>query len=103
MTEMFGEAWSPMSVPDLAPDDDDDAFTFRTVQIRVDLQVIEHYESMQNAFLCKLVQKCAMISALPLLMYFGLHQRQVDKREKRKRKRNFRLPFFHLLFCLTTV
>ena len=23
MTEMFGEAWSPMSVPDLAPDDDD--------------------------------------------------------------------------------
>ena len=26
MTEMFGEAWSPMSVPDLAPDDDDDKF-----------------------------------------------------------------------------
>ena len=24
MTEIFGEAWSPMSVPDLAPDDDDD-------------------------------------------------------------------------------
>ena len=24
MTEMFGKAWSPMSVPDLAPDDDDD-------------------------------------------------------------------------------
>ena len=24
MTEMFGLAWSPMSVPDLAPDDDDD-------------------------------------------------------------------------------
>ena len=24
MTEMFGEAWSPMSVPDLAPGDDDD-------------------------------------------------------------------------------
>ena len=24
MTEMFGEAWSPMSVPDLAPDDDND-------------------------------------------------------------------------------
>ena len=24
MTGMFGEAWSPMSVPDLAPDDDDD-------------------------------------------------------------------------------
>ena len=28
MTEMFGEAWSPMSVPDLAPDDDDDKITF---------------------------------------------------------------------------
>ena len=26
MTEMFGEAWSPMSVPDLAPDDDDDEY-----------------------------------------------------------------------------
>ena len=24
MTEMFGDAWPPMSVPDLAPDDDDD-------------------------------------------------------------------------------
>ena len=24
MTEMFGEAWPTMSVPDLAPDDDDD-------------------------------------------------------------------------------
>ena len=24
MTAMFGEAWPPMSVPDLAPDDDDD-------------------------------------------------------------------------------
>ena len=24
-TEMFGEAWSPMSVPDLAPDDDDES------------------------------------------------------------------------------
>ena len=28
MTEMFGEAWSPMSVPDLAPDDDDDVTKF---------------------------------------------------------------------------
>ena len=24
MTEMFGEAWPPMSVPDLAPGDDDE-------------------------------------------------------------------------------
>ena len=28
MTEMFGEAWSPMSVPDLAPDDDDDEYRY---------------------------------------------------------------------------
>ena len=33
MTEMFGEAWSPMSVPDLAPDDDDDCFTSLTRRI----------------------------------------------------------------------
>ena len=31
MTEMFGEAWSPMSVPDLAPDDDDDIKTEMTL------------------------------------------------------------------------
>ena len=28
MTEMFGEAWSPMSVPDLAPDDDEGKLCF---------------------------------------------------------------------------
>ena len=28
MTEKFGEAWSPMSVPDLAPDDDDDIYMY---------------------------------------------------------------------------
>ena len=43
MTEMFGEAWPPMSVPDLAPDDDDDASTFRTVQrYCAALHIIEH-------------------------------------------------------------
>ena len=31
MTEMFGEAWPPMSVPDLAPDDDDDRCDEMTV------------------------------------------------------------------------
>ena len=35
MTEMFGEAWPPMSAPDLAPDDDDD-----------DEQMAESCESM---------------------------------------------------------
>ena len=32
MTEMFGEAWSPMSVPDLAPDDDDERILNPTVR-----------------------------------------------------------------------
>ena len=35
MTEMFGEAWSPMSVPDLAPDDDDDD-EFRVMNSEID-------------------------------------------------------------------
>ena len=37
MTEMFGEAWSPMSVPDLAPDDDDEMVEWRS-----------SYRSVQN-------------------------------------------------------
>ena len=28
---MFGEAWSPMSVPDLAPDDDDELLTITII------------------------------------------------------------------------
>ena len=39
MTEMFGEAWSPMSVPDLAPDDDDRDI----VTNRLNNQVIQYY------------------------------------------------------------
>ena len=31
MTEMFGEAWPPMSVPDLAPDDDDDSLPINDI------------------------------------------------------------------------
>ena len=40
MTEMFGEAWSPMSVPDLAPDDDDDyiAIVIITVVVVIALE-----------------------------------------------------------------
>ena len=37
MTEMFGEAWSPMSVPDLAPDDDDD--DDKTIEILINSQL----------------------------------------------------------------
>ena len=32
MTEMFGEAWSPMSVPDLAPDDDDEGLIAQSLE-----------------------------------------------------------------------
>ena len=34
MTEMFREAWSPMSAPDLAPDDDDDACLIEAWRLR---------------------------------------------------------------------
>ena len=37
MTEMFGEAWPPMSVPDLAPDDDDEAYLVLNLAIKCGL------------------------------------------------------------------
>ena len=40
MTEMFGEAWPPMSVPDLAPDDDDDDICFSLIMGEVDKHTI---------------------------------------------------------------
>ena len=33
MTEMFGEAWPPMSVPDLAPGDDNDDKALKSVHV----------------------------------------------------------------------
>ena len=36
MTEMFGEAWQPMSVPDLAPDDDDDDYHSTSILSNID-------------------------------------------------------------------
>ena len=42
MTEMFGEAWSPMSVPDLAPDDDDDNHSLIMYNLRY-LDAVKHF------------------------------------------------------------
>ena len=39
MAEMFGEAWSPMSVPDLAPDDDED----RNCGFILYFSVVDHF------------------------------------------------------------
>ena len=36
MTEMFGEAWSPISVPDLAPDDDDELHSMNRILLITD-------------------------------------------------------------------
>ena len=54
MTEMFGEAWSPMSVPDLAPDDDDDeslgmvAIITKTLPLRNTIATCDHDISGKN-------------------------------------------------------
>ena len=51
MTEMFGEAWSPMSVPDLAPDDDDDKKSTKRlvgeIPIRIHAVVTKFYNQRQ--------------------------------------------------------
>ena len=47
MTEMFGEAWPPMSVPDLAPDDDDDdsqSLIFQLSQFRVTVATLRLFD-----------------------------------------------------------
>ena len=53
MTEMFGEAWSPMSVPDLAPDDDDEAklliICFEYLLIRYKQTVIELLPALKSS------------------------------------------------------
>ena len=51
MTEMFGEAWSPMSVPDLAPDDDDDD---DLDQCSVDPRLLRlHLKTVQERLVCE--------------------------------------------------
>ena len=49
MTEMFGEAWSPMSVPDLAPDDDDDHVGLNNIDWFVSINMTDLHEMR---FLC---------------------------------------------------
>ena len=57
MTEMFGEAWSPMSVPDLAPDDDDDSLFWKNRDV---FSLYLHWHAMTIAtcflnFILKLI------------------------------------------------
>ena len=47
---MFGEAWPPMSAPDLAPDDDDDDDDDDDGQFRV-LLVLRELRALVNSFL----------------------------------------------------
>ena len=50
MTEMFGEAWPPMSAPDLAPDDDDDTGKNLNLTTKIELLYRNHYriQSQKN-------------------------------------------------------
>ena len=48
MTEMFGEAWSPMSVPDLAPDDDDDDIEYILLYNRQKSVIFGDYQWAKN-------------------------------------------------------
>ena len=49
MTEMFGEAWSPMSVPDLAPDDDDTPYSV-ALDSTITARVVEFCNTYRSKF-----------------------------------------------------
>ena len=51
MTEMFGEAWPPMSVPDLAPDDDDDSILVGRGQL---LDKLNQHQVMMLKVYCQI-------------------------------------------------
>ena len=83
MTEMFGEAWSPMSVPDLAPDDDDDDSTnkiiFLTklhmkltlVHLSVKICLVYHSRSLSRVSQMS-VLKYSYLKLFPISMTFFL-------------------------------
>ena len=58
MTEMFGEAWSPMSVPDLAPDDDDDDLVIKCF---IYLILKSFLQTLQYACCVPLLLRCSQL------------------------------------------
>ena len=56
MTEMFGEAWPPMSVPDLAPDDDDDDHKKTGKTLALTIEGLSHLCRIARKSSCKFSQ-----------------------------------------------
>ena len=70
MTEMFGEAWSPMSVPDLAPDDDDDDYNQPLFFFSQRLQNI-YYKQCSSVIFLTVMQDCLNYIIISLLNHSG--------------------------------
>ena len=65
MTEMFGEAWSIMSVPDLAPDDDDD-LTFDAISscMTTIMAILKNNEVSPNSQNASIKAQCSDVKVL---------------------------------------
>ena len=61
MTEMFGEAWPPMVVPDLAPDDDDDDIPRNILSF---YQILQRSKFISMPFVFFLSLICSVSKAL---------------------------------------
>ena len=75
MTEMFGEAWPPMSVPDLATDDDDDMLSLDNAAL---ILMPYHFISLCECVASNLVSRndgCPFVSILLGRVFSFLNQR----------------------------
>ena len=79
MTEMFGEAWPPMSVPDLAPDDDDDDWQVTVVSVSGDSQQLSSHGL--EKILCVVGVQVHMSDAVDIVFVLFLPQ-QVPSLER---------------------
>ena len=75
MTEMFGEAWPPMSAPDLAPDDDDDDDVSLTIFVFISISS----KSIMQIFFINLVKELRFIHYFNLLNDYPLAPRITDQ------------------------